>query len=422
MSVGVSHHTAPVAVRERFALDEDGVRAELARLRSSGLAREAMLVATCNRSELYVVPETDAVDRLRAHVFRPRAGLDEPSERYLVWREGEEAVRHLFRVASALDSLVVGEPQILGQVKDAVRVAAVEGALGPVLHRLAQRTLWVAKQVRTHTELGRHTVGVGNAGVALAGRIFSSLQGRRALLVGTGEMGRQVARAMVGAGIGELLVTNRTFATAVEVAAEHGGVAVPFERLDAWLGQVDVVIVATGASRPVIDASQVAAAVRERRGRPLFLVDLAVPRNVDPRVDAIDSAYLFNLDDLTAVVQGGLAARRAAVDVAERTCAEQADRFARRLADLGVHDRIGQLVRHVEGLREVEIERSARLLSTLTDEQRAGVDTLLRAFAKKVLHAPIAKVREASREGDESTIDAILGAWDVDETGGAGEG
>ncbi len=418
VSVGVSHHTAPVAVRERMALDEAGVRAELAHLLSSGMAREAMIVSTCNRVELYAVVAPGGAGRLRAHLEAVRG---EPVGKHLVWRQGVEAVQHLFRVAGSLDSLVIGEPQILGQVKEAVRMASEAQALGPVLHRLAQRSLWVAKHIRTHTELGRSIVGAGSAGVALAQRVFSSLAGRRAMLVGTGEMGRQVARAMVGAGVAELLVANRTLAAAVELAEEHGGTPISLDRVEDYLARVDVVIVATAAAHPVIEARHVQAALRERRGRPLFLVDLSVPRNVDPEVDRLEAAYLFNVDDLASVVADGHAARAVATVQAEAICRTQAEAFGRRLGGLAVHDGIGRLVRRVDALRQAEITRSHKLWSSLSPEQQAGVEALLRAFEKKVLHGPIEALRQATDDGDDGTVTALLAAWDVDAEADSGQ-
>lgn len=411
--VGLSHHTAPVHVRERMALDAEGVRAELTSLRTAHLAREAMLLSTCNRVELYAVPEPGHAERLRDHLMHRRVG-GETLDPYLYWRSGRDAVRHLFRVASSLDSLVVGEPQILGQVKDAVRLANDSGALGGVLHRLTQRSLWVAKQVRTHTEIGRANVGIGNAGVYLAQQIFSSLQGRRAMLIGTGEMGRQVAQAMVNTGLEELLVANRTFATAVEVAEAFGGTPLHLDRVDDYLHRVDIVITATAATRPILDARQVAHALRVRRYKPLFLVDLSVPRNIDPAVDALDQAYLFNVDDLTQVTEAGKRARSDASVQAEAMVDLEVDRFSRRLADLAINDGIGALMRKVDDLRELELSRSQRVLEGLDAEQRAAIEVMMRAFSKRVMHGPLARIRHAARQGDHDAVADLLATWDID--------
>lgn len=413
VAIGVSHHTAPVAVRERLALDPDAVMTEIDALRRAGLAREALVVSTCNRVELYAVPGEAGPGPLAERWSRRRVAARETAERYLYMHRDTAAVRHLFRVASALDSLVLGEPQILGQVKTAVRLAGDAGALGAVLNRLTQRTFWVAKQVRTRTELGRATVGVGNAGVKLAESIFTSLDGRRAMLVGTGEMGRQVAAAMVHAGVGELVVANRTFDRAVALAEGFGGTPIHLDRVSEYLARVDIVIVATAAARPVIEAADVAEALRVRRYAPLFLVDLSVPRNIDPAVDRLERAFVFNVDDLRQVTERGMAAREEASTQAEAFVAREADRFARRLGDLRVNERIGAVVRTVEALRIEELARSERVLAELTDAQRAGIDAMTRALAKKVLHRPLAQLRAALRAGDVSAAEAILAAWDA---------
>ncbi len=421
VAIGLSHHTAPVDVRERLALDADGVRRELDALVAGGVAREALVVSTCNRVELYAVPGQDGVERLREHWSVRPAGGRRSLDPYLYAHQGVDAVRHLFRVASSLDSLVVGEPQILGQVKDAVKLASGVGTLGAVLNRLTQRTLWVAKQVRTRTDIGKSTVGVGNAGVHLAEQLFTTLEGRRAMLVGTGEMGRQVAAAMVHAGVSELVVANRTFERAVELASRYAGTPIQLDRVPDYLSGVDIVIVATGASSPVLRVPEVKAALKARRGAPQFLVDLSVPRNVDPQVDSLSSAFLFNIDDLRQVTQAGMDAREAASQVAERFVAQEADRFARRLAGLGVNEHIGDVVRIADQLRQEEIDRSIRVLSQLDEDGREALDAMTRALVKKLLHRPLGKVRDAVGRGNDALAEAILSAWDDPEGGDAGE-
>lgn len=415
VAVGLSHHTAPVDIREMLALDEDGVRAELSYLRAQRLVREAMVISTCNRVEMYLVPEggSDAAGRLRDD-FRTRRAKGRALDDYLYWLYGRDGVRHLFRVAASLDSLVIGEPQILGQVKDAVRLAEESHALGAILHRLSQRTLWVAKQVRTHTDIGRFNVGIGNAGVSLAQQIFSTLRGRRALLVGVGEMGRQVAKAMLDAGIDELIVANRTFARAVELAETFGGTPVRFDRMHDYLPRVDIVITATGARRPILGTADVKAALRARRYRPLFLVDLAVPRNIAAEVGELAQAYLFNVDDLQAVMDRGKRAREAASAEAERFVDHETERFNERLAALEVNDAIGAIVRHAEDLRIEEVERSRRLLQSLDATQRADLDAMTQALVKKLLHHPLNAIRAARKAEDARALQALVDAWGLE--------
>ncbi|MGC6494641.1 MAG: glutamyl-tRNA reductase [Myxococcota bacterium] len=407
VAVGLSHHTAPVSIRENMALAEDAVREELTYLRTSEVASEAMLLSTCNRVELYCVPSS--ADRLSAYLRRFSDGED--VSRYFYWHRGHAAVRHLFRVATSLDSLVVGEPQILGQVKSAVRVASEAGALGNLLGRLTRRSLWVAKHVRTHTDIGRFTVGIGNAGVQLSEQIFGTLRGRRALLLGAGEMGRQVAKAMLTTGLGELLIANRTFDRSVELARESGGTPVRWENYRDYLGRVDIVIAATGARRPVIELNDVRSALRQRRYKPLFLVDLAVPRNIDPAAEALDQAYLFNVDDLVRVVEQGKQAREVASERAEAIVDAEATRFIQRVPEYEISEKLGVITRDMEAMRQSELSRSAKVLEGLSATQLEAIDTMTRALVKKVLHRPLVAIRSATREDRFHDVAALLEAF-----------
>lgn len=413
--MGMNHHTAPVEVRERLALDEAGVRKHLAMLRDRGLVSEAMLLSTCNRVELYAVPVDAGAEGLRDWFRGFRGSRGESIERYLFQREGIDAVQHLFRVASSLDSLVVGEPQILGQVKEAVRLASESESLGRVLTALCKRTLRVAKRVRTQTEIGRNRVGVGNAGVDLALQIFGDLTDRRALLLGAGEMGTQIAHALRVAGLAELVVANRTFERAVEVANLEQGTPIAWDRVEDYLARVDIVITATAAQRPIIDLAMVRTALKRRRYRPLFLVDLSVPRNVDPRVDELDSAYLFNVDHLRQVIDQGRAAREAARTEAEGVITSETQRFVESLTRVEIGPRIGAVTRQAEQARLDELARSRRLVESLDDAQRAQLDKLTRALVKKVLHRPLQHIHEAARGGDDPRLEYLLDALTEEE-------
>ena len=407
--LGLSHHTAPVSVRERFALGVEEREAELRWLLGEAGAREAMVVSTCNRVELYL-EAGDRSDAILDRWLAERRGFGRDIVGHLYRRSGVAAVRHLFRVAASLDGLVGGEPQFWGQVKDAVRAAHEAGALGPVLHRLTQRALFVAKQVRAQTDIGRYTVGVGNAGVELARQIFGDLRGRRALLIGAGEMGRQVAAAMVGAGLAELIVANRTVATAVEVAQTYGGTPIAYERLGAYLHEVDVVIAATASTQPVIGPDDVRRALKARRYRPMLLVDLSVPRNISPEVDTLESAWLFNVDDLGKVVERGLALRASAAQDAEARVERAALAFDARLERLAAHAAIGRVVRRAEAIRAGELARSERVLAGAAPEVRDAVDRLTRALVKKLLHAPIHALRAAGERDDAEAVAVLVGA------------
>ncbi len=402
VAVGLSHHTAPIKVRERMALDEDGARDLIKRLRQDGVCREAMLLSTCNRVELYSV--ADSLDQVRSYLSRAE-------DRYLYSFQGRDTVRHLFRVASSLDSLVLGEPQILGQVKTAVRVAEEAASLGRVLRPLAEKTMSVAKRVRTETDIGKNRVGIGNAGVDLAMQVFGGLDDKRAMLVGVGEMGRQVARALLGEGLQELLITNRTFERSAELATQHGGTAVPFDRLADYMPRVDIVIAATGARQPIITPAMVRAALRARRYRPIFLVDLAVPRNIDSDVDNIDEAFLFNIDDLQNVVSAGQRQREVAAEAAGRLVDAEADKFIRSLSDIAIGPTIRDMTVAADGIRAAEILRSKKLLETLDDTQREALEQLTKAMVRKLLHRQIQAIKQAARDGDSQSVDVLANIW-----------
>jgi len=406
----MNHRTAPVEIRELLATDPEGVRSRLVQLRSDGIVDEALLVSTCNRVELYAVTPPSR-DPIRSWMNSFRSADGRSIEPHLYWHDGPDAVRHLFRVASALDSLVLGEPQILGQVKDAIRLAEEAGSMGRVLNRLTQRTLTVAKRVRTETALGRSRVGIGNAGVDLALQIFGTLDQKRAMLIGTGEMGRQVARALLNSGLEELIVVNRTYESAVELAAQFNGTPVAMERMAEYLSRVDVVVAATGARKPIIDAAMVRAALAARRYRPIFLVDLAVPRNIAEDVERVDQAFLFNVDDLEQVMDAGIEAREAASREATQLVDDEVTRFMQSLVEVDVGPRLGAITQRAEQMRVSELERSRRLLDSLDERQRADLDALTKALTKKILHQPLAAVRNAARGGDISALSVLLASW-----------
>ena len=404
VAVGLSHHTAPVQVREQLAMDDAGIRSTLQRLTQDGIASEAMLISTCNRVELYTVSQQK--ERLTEYLPRGHS-----FGKYFYWHQGGDAVRHLMRVACSLDSLVLGEPQILGQVKDAVRMAEEAQTLGRMLHPLARRTLSVAKKVRTETDIGKSRVGIGNAGVDLALQVFGGLRGKRALLVGVGEMGRQVAQALLGEGLDELLVTNRTAERAEELARDVGGTAVPWDRLADYLARVDIAIAATGARKPVLTNTMVHAALRARRWRPIFLIDLSVPRNIAPDVDDLEEAFLFNIDDLEQVVTEGQRARAAAAAEATSLVDREVHKFVQSLAQIDVGQEIGRITRAANALRAAELDRSKKLLESLDDDQRAALDNMTKALVKKMLHGHIQLIRDAAAGGDEAKLEVLKDLW-----------
>jgi glutamyl-tRNA reductase len=395
--VGLSHHTAPLEVRERIALSPDELPAALARLRTLEGVREAALLSTCNRSEILAV--TDSYHGGRAvledalHALARERGKGALPDEYLYRFEGPAAARHLFRVAGSLDSMVVGEPQILGQVKDAWRVAGETKALGPVLDRLFRHAIEVGKRVRSETDIGAYAVSISFAAVELAKKIFGPLEGRSALIVGAGETGELTMRHLRTAGAAELWVANRTREAAEALAGELGGRALGLDELPTALVQVDVVISSTGAPEPVLRADVVEKAMKERRGRPLFLVDIAVPRDVEPAAGQVYNVFLYDLDDLGRVVAGNRERREVEAELAGSIVGDEVTRFQQWFESRDAVPTIVALKERVDALRDDETERVLRKLEHLSPQDRALVARYGEALANKILHGPLSQLR-----------------------------
>jgi glutamyl-tRNA reductase len=398
---GMNHRTAPVAVREQLALEEEKVREILADLAGRGVLDEVMIVSTCNRVEVYGVAAVPGEARSAAF---GRLG----THRGLAWRDleplvytvtGDEAARHAFRVAASLDSMVLGEPQILGQVKDAFALAQSAGTAGPVLHALMSQAFAAAKRVRTETEIGRLAVSVSYAAVELARKIFDGLEGRAVLLVGAGEMGELAARHLVDQGALPVYVTNRTWTRAQALARDLGGTAVPFEQLAATLALVDIVIASTAAPEPIVTASQVRAALQARRTRPLFFIDIAVPRNVEAAVNDLEGAFCYDIDDLRSVVEANLKERQREALRAQALLDREVVKFSGRLQQLEVVPTIVSLREKLETIRRTEVERALGRLPGAGEETRRVIEALSQAIVNKVLHGPMVKLKDSSRAG-----------------------
>ena len=398
---GMNHRTAPVAMREQLALEEEKIREILADLSGPGLLQEVMILSTCNRVEVYGVAAVPGEARSQAF---SRLG----SHRGIAWRDlepllytvtGDEAALHAFRVAASLDSMVLGEPQILGQVKDAFALAQSAGTAGPVLHALMSQAFSAAKRVRSETLVGRLAVSISYAAVELARRIFEGLEGKAVLLVGAGEMGELAARHLIDHGALPIYVANRTWSRAQELARGLGGVPVPFDQLEATLARVDIVISSTAAPEPVVTAAQVRAALHARRGRPLFFIDIAVPRNVEPAVNDLEGAFCYDIDDLRAVVESNLKERQREAQRAHALLEREVDKFAGRLQQLEVVPTIVSLREKLEAIRRAELERALARLPGAAEDTRRVMDALSQAIVNKVLHAPMVKLKDSSRAG-----------------------
>jgi glutamyl-tRNA reductase len=398
---GLSHRTAPIAVREQLVVDEDKLREILGDLTGRGTCAEVMIVSTCNRVEVYGVAEVPG--EARGAAFRQlgaHRGIGLPTlEPLLYSKDGAEAVQHAFRVASSLDSMVLGEPQILGQVKDAFALAQSCRTVGPVLHSLMSQAFAVAKRVRSDTEVGRHAVSVSFAAVELARRIFDALDGRSVLLVGAGEMGELAARHFQDHGTLPVYVANRTASRAQELARDLAGTAVPFEDLFSVMAQVDIVITSTAAPEPIVTSADVAGALHARRGRPLFIIDIAVPRNVEPAVNDLDNVFVYDVDALRSVVDANLRERRREAQRAESLVEREVAKFADRLRSLEVVPTIVSLREKLEEIRKAELARTLTRLPAADEATRQALEALSQGIVNKILHAPTVKLRDSSKAG-----------------------
>lgn len=403
--VGVSYKSAPVAVRERVAIAGEERDDVLGQVRAEHV-REAMIVSTCNRVEIYIAgdDEEQIIERAR-HVLAARVP-GEDLRPYLYDRRGLEAVRHVFRVASSLDSLVVGEPQILGQVKEAFEAATAIDAIGGVLSRCITRAFHVAKRVRTETALGAGQVSVASVAVDLAKSIYSDLSGHEVLLLGAGEIAESAARALKAAGATKLLIANRSYEKAEALAAQiEGAAARSLGELATLLEHADIVLVSTGAAGFVVTREIAAQAVKRRRGRPLFFVDVAVPRNVDPRVHDLNNCYRYDIDDLESIVSNGMKERRSEADAAERLVAREVEQYVSMARQLEATPTIVALRERVRATLGAELDKSlSGRLKHLSEEDRKALGTMLEAAANKILHAPTRVLKQAVDKPEGSAL------------------
>jgi glutamyl-tRNA reductase len=393
--LGVSHQTAPIEVREQLDFSSRDVGAAVEALAAKYSAGEAVVLSTCNRSEIYVASDDPArarqelVDFLGTYHRLPR----EAFESHVFVHADEEATRHLFRVAAGLDSLVVGEPQILGQVKDAFQVAATRQCVGPVLTRLFHSSFGVGKRVRSETGLGEGAISVGFAAVALARKIFGRLDGRGVLVVGAGEISTLTAQHLRAQGVGEIVITSRTAAHAEALAVDVDGRAIPWRDLHAALATADIVITATGSPRPILTRADIEAVTGRRRGEQLFIIDIAVPRDVEASVGEMEQVFLYNVDDLQAIVQENLSRRSSEIVHAEAIVSEEVERFATWRRSRGAVPTVVALRQRFEQIRRAELQRLDHKLVGLTPEARASVDEVTRLMFEKLLLAPTAQLK-----------------------------
>ncbi len=413
--VGLSHHSTPVEIRERFAFGPSEALAALADLRSSGAALEAVLLSTCNRTEFYLhlPPGGEGGEEAVLRHFAARAGVPvaEAAE-YIYRHRGRAGVEHLFRVVTSLDSMIVGEAQIQGQVRAAYEQAAGasggverEGAaggpelIGPVLSRLFQTALSVGGRVRSETALGMGAASIPAAAVALAKKIFGSLRGRRALVLGAGEMGELALESLLAEGVQRVVVASRTLARAQELAARVGGEAVGYDELASVLPTVEIVASATAAPHLVLTRELFDRAFPGGPRRQMLMVDIAIPRDIDPSIGEAGQVFLYDIDDLRQIVDDNLERRRAEIPVAERIVAEMTDEFWDWHRSRDAVPLIRELRDRAESVRQAEVEKALRRLRHLDPADRDAVDRLTRALLNKILHQPTVRLREAVSNG-----------------------
>jgi glutamyl-tRNA reductase len=412
---GINHNTAPIEVRERLAIPVERLADATRSLLHQPGIREGLILSTCNRVELLTLQDdteaalADSKTGLLRFLHEYFAVLPNDIQPHLYEFREREAVRHLFRVASSLDSMVVGEPQILGQVKEAYTIARETGAVHSSLEALLQRTFTVAKKVRTETQIGSSSVSIASVAVDLARKIFGSLQGKTVLLVGAGKMSELAARHLIQQGAASILVANRTQSRAEKIAAEFSSASVltaviPFDDLYEQAARADIVITSTGAPQKIFGHSHGQHFLQRRRNRPMFFIDIAVPRDVDPRMNEVEGCFVYDIDDLQQVAAANLADRSREAEAAETIVSREVEKYEQRLQSRDAVPAIKALQQQAEAIREAELARSAKRLAALSPDQREAVEALTRSLTAKLLHPQLTALREsvkAKPEDDE---------------------
>jgi glutamyl-tRNA reductase len=404
--IGVNHNSAPVEVRERLAISEAKLPDAVRTLVQQPGVDEGMVLSTCNRVEL--LASTRQGSDLRSFL-RSYFGLSPDLLTSHIYEfKQREAVRHVFRVASSLDSMVVGESQILGQVKEAYAVARGLGAIHSGLEVLLSRAFAVAKRVRTETAVGSSSVSISAVAVQLAEKIFGSLAHKSVYVVGAGKMAELAARHLMANGIGTAFFSNRTHDRAEQLAEAFGGQAVPFDQLYETASRADIVLVSTGANEFLFRREHGERLLARRRSRPMFFIDIAVPRNVDPEINRLDGMFVYDIDDLQGVAAGNSAERKKEAERAEQIIEVEVERFAARMRSLAVVPTILSLQEQCETIRQAEFDRIRGKLGKLTSEQEAAIDAMTRGIVNKLLHTPITTLKSSAGGPEASTIDEII--------------
>jgi glutamyl-tRNA reductase len=417
--VGINHKSAPVEVRERLAFSEEACSTGLRSLVDGSVVREGLIVSTCNRVE--VLAETanerlsDTLERVNQFLSRTDSLPRSFFEQHLYTHTDDEAIRHLFRVTSSLDSMVIGEPQVLGQVRKAYSIALEAGTAGRILNRLVHQAFRVAKRVRTETGIGANAVSISYMAVELGKKIFNSLEGRTALLVGAGEMAELSARHLLNAGVSRVLLSNRTQERADRLAEELGGETVSFDALPDYLAEADIIISSTAADTYLITEQMVREALSKRRNRPSFFIDISVPRNIDPAVGKLPNVFVFDIDDLESVISSNIREREREAERAELIVESEIMQFQQTLRVLDIGPTIGALRNKLQDIARLELTRQRNRLGPLTDEQETAIEALLVSTVNKISHPLLSHMRRSYGASDAETIQAWRDIFGLEE-------
>jgi glutamyl-tRNA reductase len=400
--VGLNHKTAPVEIREKIAFQEHRINDALQRLTENQTISEALILSTCNRVEIYAVSEQDE-NILEKEVVKFISEFHNISENnfkeHLYIHKNKNAVRHIFRVGASLDSMVVGEPQILGQLKDAYRFSTDFKASKIILNKLLHKAFFVAKKVRTETEIASSAVSISFAAVELAKRIFETLQNKKIMLIGAGEMCELAARHLLSNGASEIFIANRTYSRAEALAKEFNGHPIPFDNLDMFLEKTDIVISSTGAPHYILTYDKLKPIAKSRKQKPIFMIDIAVPRDIDPKVNDIESIYLYDIDDLRQVVEKNWESRKNEAEKAELIVLQETEAFMEWIKSLNVVPVIKKLRRKFENIGKEETEKFLKKLNGLDENQKEIVQYLTHSIINKLLHEPSVNLKKNSNSG-----------------------
>lgn len=413
LALGLNHHTAPIAIRERAVIDENNLQNALENLKSVAQVKEAAIVSTCNRTEIYCGIHGNDAEPVSNWMHEFLNMTDSQFLPHLFAHTDKQAVRHLMRVCSGLDSLVLGEPQILGQIKQAYRDASDVGTVGTELSQLFQSAFTVAKQVRTDTQIGSSPVSVAFAAVTLAKQIFADFDKHNALMIGAGETTTLASRHLKTNGIGHITIVNRTLSRAQSLAESINGTAMELSQLPEALAHADIIISSTGSPLPILGKGAIEDAMRARRYRPLLIVDIAVPRDVEPQVADIDGVFLYSVDDLNNVVDEGRKNRLAAAEQAEEIVHNQVELFMQRMRAMGANNTIRSYRDQVQHTQTQLLDKARKQLLN-GQRPEAVLEQFAHAFGNKLMHTPTKRMREAAEQGDNELLNAAKSLLDLD--------